>query len=378
MSGRRKLRVLTVTMSLFFGVVAAEIGLRLFCPLTCKKLSSAGVIVEWEASRPFRSARGTRVWEQDFAASSTTDAVASWDSGRRPIVDHQGTQFFRHPVRGWECGSGVRGRDHFPARWRDTTRLKVLAVGDSFTFGSDVAPGEAWCSVVERLVAGAEVLNCGVPGYGVDQIALKLDEIGAALKPDVVLWGLINDDILRAGRPWFPRSAMPKPQLEIRGDEWVLTPPRTQAQVVEQAARWTPRVVLTLSAGVDTLTYYSWESDCVHLFRDLARISKRRVEAYGARLVMVLMPTGGPMLRTDDALGAELLECCSSLGLEVLDVRAELRKLNLTPSELDALTLRPDGRGHYTAKGNALVAKLVAQHLGASTNQLSGSAIKEH
>ena len=76
-------------------------------------------------------------------------------------------------------------------------------------------------------------------------------------------------------------------------------------------------------------------------------------------MVMVYMPTGGPLLRDDDSFGEELMEICRSLGLVVVDLRAELRALNLTESQLTALTIRPEGRGHYTAQGNALVAKIL-------------------
>lgn len=359
---RRRLRLTVLVLSFLFALAVAEVCLWAFCPLTQKTLSPAGVVVGWDASLPYRSMRGTSVWEADFAASATTAGVNSWDMGL-PNIDHQGTQFVRHAVRGWDCGSGFRGRGRAPDSWRNSATMRVLAVGDSFTFGSDVSAPEAWCSVLESTTPGLEVLNGGVPGYGVDQIAMKLDEVGPRYKPQLVLWGLVTDDVFRAGRSWFPRSAMPKPVLRVQGDSWTVVPPRTQAQVLEEAGGWRSRVGLAARAGIDHVMYVSWKRDCAALFRDLVRISKSRVEAYGARLVVVHMPTGGPLLRDDDSIGEELMGACRDLGLEVIDLRTELKTMNLSESELAALTLRPEGRGHYTAKGNAVVAQVVRRRL---------------
>ena len=49
--------------------------------------------------------------------------------------------------------------------------------------------------------------------------------------------GYTIDDILRAGRTWFPKSWMPKPQLVITGESWTVIPPRTRAQVRSGSVR---------------------------------------------------------------------------------------------------------------------------------------------
>lgn len=359
---RRRFRPVASGASALASLAVAELVLWLFCPLTYETRSASGELLDWQAFKPYGCRADTTVWELDFAQKTTQQGIADWDAGV-PSPDQSGIPFTRHPVRGWECDSGFRTRGRAPTTWRSTTTLHVLAVGDSFTFGSDVQPHEAWCHVLQSTTPGAEVLNGGVPGYGVDQVALKLEEYGPQLKPDVVLWGLVNDDVLRAGRSWFPKSWMPKPRLVVQGDGWSVVPPRTRKEVYESASGWHPRLGLVARAGLDALRYGSWSTECIELFRDILRISRGRVASWGGRLIVVHMPTGGALLREDDAMGAQLQEICRELEVEVVDVRAALRALNLNEDEVAGFTLRPGGRGHYTPLGNRLVAKVVCAYL---------------
>jgi hypothetical protein len=49
------------------------------------------------------------------------------------------------------------------------SRDAILALGDSFTFGSEVGPGESWPAFLESML-GSPVINAGQGGYGVGQI----------------------------------------------------------------------------------------------------------------------------------------------------------------------------------------------------------------
>lgn len=51
-------------------------------------------------------------------------------------------------------------------------RLRLLAVGDSFTFGAQVADADTWPAALERIL-NAPVVNGGVNGYGFAQSALR-------------------------------------------------------------------------------------------------------------------------------------------------------------------------------------------------------------
>lgn len=77
--------------------------------------------------------------------------------------------------------------------------LRILAVGDSCTFGSGAGQDETWPAQLEsrladRLARPVEVLNAGVPGFTSYQALRYLGLEGFALEPDAVVFTSgIND-----------------------------------------------------------------------------------------------------------------------------------------------------------------------------------------
>ena len=76
---------------------------------------------------------------------------------------------------------------------------RILCLGDSFTFGWGVQANEAWPKVLEEIIAETgrkvECVNMGVPGYGLAQEVRLLETKGFALDPDLVLFGIVGDDL---------------------------------------------------------------------------------------------------------------------------------------------------------------------------------------
>lgn len=78
--------------------------------------------------------------------------------------------------------------------------FRIVALGDSVTFGQPKKPDESWPKALERLLeelpAGprCEVLNLGVTGYNVRQVAERLHTLGLAYQPDLVLYGYVLND----------------------------------------------------------------------------------------------------------------------------------------------------------------------------------------
>jgi len=89
----------------------------------------------------------------------------------------------------------------------------ILAVGDSFTAGSDVVDGETWPAHLERLL-GVPVVNAGVGGYGTDQIIRRAEQFLPIVRPHTLILGFLDDDILRAE---FAIYGRPKPYYRFEG-----------------------------------------------------------------------------------------------------------------------------------------------------------------
>lgn len=103
---------------------------------------------------------------------------------------------------------GLRDRAYGPKR---PGRFRVLALGDSFTFGFGVDAEDAYPKQLERLLRanrrGSEydVINAGAPGYATNQELQYLKEDGLAYQPDLVLIGFfaandVKDNLLPPDR----------------------------------------------------------------------------------------------------------------------------------------------------------------------------------
>ena len=94
---------------------------------------------------------------------------------------------------------------------------RIAIVGDSFTFGLDVYYQETWGHQIEvALGPGTQVLNFGVDGYGVDQAYFRYQRDVILWRPEIVILGIINDDIRRTmgvyGFLTFPDGEVPFPK----------------------------------------------------------------------------------------------------------------------------------------------------------------------
>jgi len=141
-----------------------------------------------------------------------------------------------HPVRGWALRPGLddvpafgdehvssttrgyRGRHDVPAT-RPAGRVRLVALGDSFTFGEDVGDDDTWVHQLGVIHPTLEPVNLGVHAYGHDQMLLTLREEGPWLQPDIVLLGFVHIDLER-NRTTFLDYA--KPRFDLEGRSLVL------------------------------------------------------------------------------------------------------------------------------------------------------------
>jgi GDSL-like Lipase/Acylhydrolase family len=169
-----------------------------------------------------------RSWESVAALNRTILAKAS----------AQGSYFVYDNLLGWTVGRSRRSESGLYLSSAEGIRSprtgmtfasvhpkrRIAIVGDSFTFGLEIPYEDTWGYKLEQgLGSGFQVLNFGVDGYGVDQAYLRYQRDVRSWHPDIVIFGVINDDIRRAmgvyGFLTFPNAAMPfpKPRFVLRG-----------------------------------------------------------------------------------------------------------------------------------------------------------------
>lgn len=293
------------------------------------------------------------------------------------VHDPSGRAYRSHPTRFWvmkpdldlEWRGGVRVRTNALGLRDDPVALprpagtrRVLSLGESTTFGDQVAVEDTYTRRLEALLPGTETVNAGVPGYTLWQSAVYLHEAGMALDPDVVLVYHQHNDFLAAGVV-DPKSFLHRV-------------PGTDREMYERRLRWEPALALAYRSRAFT-ALRSW---LVRLPSPLPEVRRgpgavnptvrvpdadRRV-ALGwmarscappdCRLV-VLQPTYGQrMERPDDRL---LADEARRLGVGFVDLAAARRASGLPDAEFFIDEVHPTPRGH------AVLAEAIARALSA-------------
>ncbi len=74
---------------------------------------------------------------------------------------------------------------------KSNNTLRMATYGDSEVFGWSVDFNDTFQEQIEELDKKLEVLNCGVPGYNIHQIAKHIERMNGLTNPDIILY-IIN------------------------------------------------------------------------------------------------------------------------------------------------------------------------------------------
>jgi SGNH hydrolase-like domain, acetyltransferase AlgX len=164
------MRLALILVSFGFGLLIAELAIRWLRPQTVWSMSP-GLFYEDES--------GYRL-EPDYRGVSTN----------RTEFTHQ-IAINSRGLRGPEVGEKTEGV------------CRILAIGDSFTFGVGVEDDETFPVLLAQKLTGlgvpAESLNGGIPGIGVPQEVRWLEYHGLEFEPDMVLLAVFTgNDLLDA------------------------------------------------------------------------------------------------------------------------------------------------------------------------------------
>ncbi len=282
-----------------------------------------------------------------------------------------GASYFRyHELLGWEPIPGSYDREYgtvtispegfrtCPGEAGQAGGNIILAGGDSFTFGSFVSDEETWPCYLSSFT-GRRVVNAGVPGYGLDQIVLRLTQSIDEVEPALVIISIIPDSIIRS---IMSRRDRLKPYFEIVDDRLVLRHnPVPRPFSDRTATNWYDRsVLLRLLADKFSpdIEYVNSDPEEVSLllFRKAFNITRRR----GIPLVVVLQPESPQLPRKKWATGSVLKGYLRALGVAVLDLHSPFEK-NF-PTEQERVDLF-SAREHLIGEGNRWVAEQIAGFL---------------
>lgn len=217
--------------------------------------------------------------------------------------------------------------------------IRIVAIGDSQTFGTGVAEGETWPAVLRSTLqkslpeARVEVLNCAVQGYDAPQSAAALESRWLAYAPDLVLYGYFVND---------PPQSDPRAD-ECRTDEGRADEGRTWSRWMlgclnrsqRGALGWARRRSALLDVVLDRiqrrLIVHEWATGAIQLHADSSEGWQRTQALFaeerdasaraGARFGIVLLPFlvrfGEGWISTEPY--KKVAAACASAGIPAFD-----------------------------------------------------------
>ncbi|MCA8921908.1 MAG: hypothetical protein KDD82_08880 [Planctomycetes bacterium] len=254
---------------------------------------------------------------------------------------------------------------------KDPAKLRVLAVGDSNTFGLGVEDEEVWVQALDD--ARTEALNAGwASGYAPDTACLFLEGRLDELQPDLVIQQLTPDNDLEdlAWRSqWQLDEAGALVAIKHRYDAipdaiQALAFPRFLTLQVLPAWRGPPP---TEQASDEPVALSAQEELGLERLRTVLTRTQGTLAGRGVKLVLLVFPSPrvDPETHTDARVRAlaqlrreRILALLAELGLEVWDP---------TDGPELAAAAGPTfyGDGHMTAAGNAAIGAYAKRRLSA-------------
>ncbi len=156
---------------------------------------------------------------EGFLSYLVYDDLVGWTVGpnrRRTTGRHW-------PFPYWSSSEGIRAPREGVSFAQLGGRTRIALVGDSFAFGEEVMYEDTWGDHLEKaLGAEVQVLNFGVPAYGVDQAYLRYEKDARKWNPKIVIFGFISHDLFRTMNVYaflaFPGWDIPfsKPRFILR------------------------------------------------------------------------------------------------------------------------------------------------------------------
>lgn len=277
-----------------------------------------------------------------------------------------------HPLLGWVPkpnyrsetvtinSKGLRGRKEYPTQ-KKRSETRIIALGDSFTFGEGVGDEETYPFFLEGLLKTCSVLNLGVHGYGTDQAYLYLKTEGFQYSPDLVILG-----IFVAESPWSSsvyRNVLSfrdyaKPRFVAVGDRLVLrNVPVPPPEVIARAPFPGPATSYLwnlFKRGVVSKTFFSAERQSRRITTRILDQMLAELTEHQAKFLIVTIPSGigDPQGETELVLH----HWAERRGVPILHLREAFL-------ELEASQRKKVYAVHWTPFGNRAVAGILKRKL---------------
>ncbi|SVA77832.1 uncharacterized protein METZ01_LOCUS130686 [marine metagenome] len=268
----------------------------------------------------------------------------------------------------------------------DATKLEWLLIGDSFTEGVAVQPGEDIAGQL-RAITHQSAINLGRGGNGPLTELAALTEYAGAIKPKKVLWiyyegndliskrsNQINDLqrdkmnplLMRYMEEGFSQNLINRQkEINSRLEKYIaIAQVQAKTQAQKHKIRWMRLYTIRSVIGLDDYVDIDVDVDVDYpLFAKILTKAKAGVESRGSKLYFVYLPEIGRYNKvvSHDKFRkkSEVIDLVKGLDIPVIDIHQEVFANN--PDPLSLFPLREFG--HYNAEGYSEVAKAIVENI---------------
>jgi len=325
---------------------------------------------------------------QNFTVDPVNQQVSNLAIQYDPVLGYIARPGFRGPIGKWISSHGemgVRLNANFPKDLPLPPLPKggIVAVGDSFTYGSEVDDSESWPAQLEAIL-GVPVVNAGAGGYGIDQAVLRAEQLLDAVRPSAIIVSFIPNAVERNQRS--VETGLVRPYFDVVGGRLELRNVpvpyyRPTAKHIGRARAilgysYTAYWVANRFGKRTEWLVFEYETRNIHnkgvevsclLWPRLAE----RVVGRNTRLIALAQYAGihvsGHDTSRKDRQVEKILDCARQAGFLVVDSYSTLRQLfEQDPAAFWPLWVKQANdkdkhTGHMSVAGNRFTAELVSR-----------------
>lgn len=247
---------------------------------------------------------------------------------------------------------------------RDDSKRRIVVVGDSLTYGVGVAAEDAYPAVLEDMLKRRNpetqlvVYNLGVPGRQSEDVARIAEKWVPKLKPEIVIYGICQNDFLPSLMPQYDNNMRWKFPLP----RFITKPLETKTRVGNLFADRYNRLLMSLGIRNDFYTDILRDIGNYQerFARDLHRLNTLVTKETGRPAVaMVLDQFPGEPDTTSDRITRLAERIAREAGMDVVPTDDYYRKYAGSGVQLYV----NHWEGHPNEKAHRIFAGMIAKHL---------------
>jgi len=259
---------------------------------------------------------------------------------------------------------GFRDQEHEFAKQPGVVR--ILGLGDSFTYGVGAAYDETWLSRLQTMLDArrgpygeVEVIRGGIPRYFPETERILLEHDGVRFHPDLILVGVLPNDVVDTHFGLDAVTTDSTGYLRTR-EAKLLGRWGVLIYRYSHLGRLVLRVYIEGTSRLKEDRFFldggPYEQDWTKMEREFGRMAAV-ADSIGAKLLLIHIPQKGPWSEQSRYLPARLSAWAARNGVLFLDVLPAMQR-QPNPERL----YYPDD-GHCTPTGYEVIADTVFQYL---------------